>query len=373
MANDSRATDPRDPQGWSRVLWNREEGRLPAGWRILLLLVATLATQIVVYSQLSRALEWSPGTTRIVYLLAAFAVLLAASRLLDRRSLASLGLTWRDRFGRGFGRDLALGLALGAAAVAAVFLGLWTLGWLEIRGMAISGTSGGALWGPLAGALGIFALTGFYEETLCRGYLLRNVAEGVRGRAGNRPGAPSALVTGWIVSSLLFGLMHAGNPNAGWLGLVNVVLLGAVFALPYLITGSLAVPVGLHIAWNFVCGPLLGLPVSGSAPSHSLLAVQVQGPTLWTGTSFGPEGGLLVTGAALLLAGALIALLRRRSEPSAGLTFHAELAQPPARLGSNPEHPAPFSHREPDDRASTARRRPPAAPPGLASPAPPAR
>jgi len=354
------ASDPHEhhkPQGWTRVLWNREEGRLPAGWRILLLLMATLGTQIAVYVHLSRSLGWSAGVTRTVYLLAAFAVLLLAIRWLDRRSPASLGLAWRDRFERSFGRDLGLGLALGLGAVSLVFLGLWALGWLEIRGITLSGP---ALLAPLAGALGLFALTGLYEETLCRGYLLRNVAEGLHGR---HLGARGALVAGWIVSSLLFGLMHAGNPNAGWLGLVNVVLLGAVFALPYLVTGSLAVPIGLHIAWNFACGPLFGLPVSGTVPAHSLLAVEVHGPTLWTGTAFGPEAGLLVTLAALLLAVALLPILRRRA---GSLVFRKELAKPPTR-------PAPLTRREPGARESRAPRRPPASLPEPANPARPAR
>src|SRR5215207_2351265 len=72
--------------------------------------------------------------------------------------------------------------------------------------------------------------------------------------------------------------------------------------------GELAIPIGLHITWNFFQGAIYGFPVSGfGAFSPTLLTTEQGGPDLWTGGSFGPEGGLLVP-SIMLLGMSLVAL-----------------------------------------------------------------
>jgi len=56
----------------------------------------------------------------------------------------------------------------------------------------------------------------------------------------------------------------------------------------------------MHFVWNFLQSFFLGLPVSGIFISSSVLAARVQGPVWLTGGDYGPEGGLLATGAILL-------------------------------------------------------------------------
>ena len=67
-----------------------------------------------------------------------------------------------------------------------------------------------------------------------------------------------------------------------------------MFGLGYVLTGELAIPIGLHIAWNFLLGSMFGLPVSG-IPAPALFLVVQRGPDMWTGGAYGPEGGLLGT------------------------------------------------------------------------------
>ena len=102
-------------------------------------------------------------------------------------------------------------------------------------------------------------------------------------------------VVALAVSSILFGLLHALNPNLTVLGFLNLVLAGVALGVGYWATGSLWLPIAYHLSWNFVQGSLLGLPVSG-VRYGGLLAVADWGkaPRL-TGGAFGPEGRLLAT------------------------------------------------------------------------------
>ena len=49
-------------------------------------------------------------------------------------------------------------------------------------------------------------------------------------------------------------------------------------------------PIGFHFAWNVSEGLIFGFPLSG-VTGFSLLKTTNQGPDLFMGGSFGPEGG----------------------------------------------------------------------------------
>ncbi len=153
-----------------------------------------------------------------------------------------------------------------------------------------------------------FALVGLAEEILMRGYpfdvLLRQGSTW------------SAL----LVTSVLFSLMHAMNPDIGWMGFGNILLAGIWLGVARLVTGSLWLAIGLHTGWNFFLGPVFGFPVSG-IHERSLFITETGGPAIITGGSFGPEGGLLAT--VILLAGTaalfLPALRAWLSDPDDGM------------------------------------------------------
>ena len=164
---------------------------------------------------------------------------------------------------------------------------------------------------------------GIYEEVSYRGYSLRNVAEGMNFSV---IGPYWSLILAITVTSLAFAMAHARNPNATVAGIINTVLGGFVYGLPFLLTGRLGLPIGIHITWNFFQGPVFGYEVSGVGFGGSVIATSKSGPPLWTGGEYGPEGGLLATG---MLAVALPLMLGWIRFHYGRIAIDTSLAQPP--------------------------------------------
>ena len=101
---------------------------------------------------------------------------------------------------------------------------------------------------------------------------------------------------------------HAFNPNASLLSTLNLILAGISLAVGFLVTGRLALPIGLHITWNFFQGSVFGFAVSGADSMNmaQIFRIQQGGPDLWTGAAFGPEGGLLGRFAVIFEASAVL-------------------------------------------------------------------
>jgi membrane protease YdiL (CAAX protease family) len=94
-----------------------------------------------------------------------------------------------------------------------------------------------------------------------------------------------------LLSALAFGCIHLSNPGASLLSVLGNSLGGVMYGVAFLCGGSLWLAIGLHFAWNFVQGPLLGFPVSGMA-AGGLQQVHDVGPAWLSGGAYGPEAGL---------------------------------------------------------------------------------
>ncbi len=290
-------------------------GRLHPAWRAFLFLITfalvTIATQALVgvayiilrYSftggpvQLPPEEFLRPSPLMTLMMLTGFLSTLAVTflfrRLLDGKTLRSLGFERRP----GWQREIAFGLVIGAALMEGVFLIQWIAGWLSVQGFTPPAQALTALLWMTPGLIPAAA----QEELVFRGYFFQNLREAF------------GTVAAVALSSLLFGLFHGANPNVTWLALVNLVLAGLLFAVAYIVTGNLWLPIALHFAWNFFEGPVLGFPVSGMKMG-GFLALSVTGPAFVTGGPFGPEGGLSGTFLTLLGLGILL-LLRKRLTP----------------------------------------------------------
>jgi membrane protease YdiL (CAAX protease family) len=85
------------------------------------------------------------------------------------------------------------------------------------------------------------------------------------------------------------------------MGLLNIFLVGLLFAYMFYKSGSLWMPVGYHITWNFFQGNIFGFPVSGTEPSGIYTIINTK-DNLITGGGFGPEGGILATAVIIICA-----------------------------------------------------------------------
>jgi hypothetical protein len=297
-------------------LWNEAERRPRALLRVVLLVVVTVLLTVGtsvgasgVLGDLAATLDAAVGDAVAAAVGAVVSIgftggvvslsVLIAGRYVDRRRLRDFGF----RLDRGWWLDCGFGLALGAGLMTLLFLVYLAAGWVEITG-TLQPRAGFAA--RFLGLAGVFLIVGVYEELLARGYLLTNAAEGLVGWVGER----GAVAGATALSSLVFGLAHATNPNATALSTVAIVLAGGMLAAGYVLTGELAVPVGLHVTWNLFQGGVYGFPVSGLGVGASVLAVETSGPRLLTGGAFGPEAGLLGV-AAMALGTAAIALWAR--------------------------------------------------------------
>lgn len=229
-------------------------------------------------------------TNRIaLYLMTLVGIVLGtwiAARWLDRRPFVELGL----RINRRWWLHLAGGALLGAALITLIFVAAWAAGWVRVAGFWQVREPGSSFWLALVSPLVAFAVISVTEELLSRGYQCTNLAEGLCGLLGER----GAVVAGWLISSALFGLLHVFNPHSSWVSTFNLMLIGLLFGLGFVLTGSLALPIGLHFTWNFFQANVFGFPVSGrDFSAATVIAVEERGPALWTGGAFGPEAGLI--------------------------------------------------------------------------------
>ncbi|MGH9901580.1 MAG: lysostaphin resistance A-like protein [Pyrinomonadaceae bacterium] len=283
-----------------------EAGRLRSGWRLTVFIAVFIAVAIFIFGALfvvlfavsGRSATGLPTALAGVWeYVAQFAVLLvtatlvgwACGRLIEGLPWRALGWTPHQ----GWLRDLLLGSLVGALSL--------------LLAAALVTATGGFTFGPSAAAwpavlrtlavsASFFVFAAAAEEVLFRGYPLQTMLR-------SQP-AWVAL----IPSSILFACVHLSNPNvAPGFTFVNTALAGVWLAVAYIRTRSLWFPLGVHWAWNWTMGALLGLPVSGitEVTAAPLLRPTDYGPVWFTGGAYGVEGGAACT-IALLISTAFI-------------------------------------------------------------------
>jgi membrane protease YdiL (CAAX protease family) len=194
---------------------------------------------------------------------------------LRREPLSSVGLRLDRRWVREFAWGCAIGL--GGMALAAGLI-------VAIGGVRFELDPARSL-GTMAFGLYLFTSVALLEELMFRGFLFQRLVAGL--------GAWPAQ----LALAALFAFAHWGNPGmegaAKVWATIDIALAAVTLGLAYLRTRSLALPVGLHLGWNWTQGHLLGFGVSGIDLTGWFHPVFQGMPTWITGGDFGPEASLI--------------------------------------------------------------------------------
>ena len=236
---------------------------------------------------------WSEALTIVL--------LLIFVRFIEKRSLRSAGYMKKNWLGKWLLGGLAgAGMFSLAVGICAAF------GSVRFNGFTLGGK-----YGLLALYFAGFAIQSMCEELLCRGYLMTSW------------GSKGSLTAAVIVSSVVFGLLHLGNPNFTLLAFFNIVLFGFIMALAMLRTNSIWSAAGLHALWNFAQGNIFGISVSGMEKMTSVFSFNTVGKLdLVTGGAFGIEGGLACTAVEII---AIVLLLVWKGERQAEQTASGQM------------------------------------------------
>jgi membrane protease YdiL (CAAX protease family) len=92
-----------------------------------------------------------------------------------------------------------------------------------------------------------------------------------------------------IVSLLIFGLVHAGNPNQTLVTIAFLAISSLILVTPFILTRRLWLGWGIHAGWNFMQAGVFGMANSGVQFPGWMVAV-VEGPGWLTGGAVGLEG-----------------------------------------------------------------------------------
>ena len=128
----------------------------------------------------------------------------------------------------------------------------------------------------------LFIVVSLNEEIAIRGYILHNLSQSFN------------KYIALIISSFVFMGMHLGNPNIGVLPLMNLFLAGIFLGVYRIHKNNLWFPIGAHLMWNYLQGPIYGFEVSGNK-INSLFEQKLNGHELLTGGNFGYEGSIILT------------------------------------------------------------------------------
>jgi membrane protease YdiL (CAAX protease family) len=310
-------------------------GRLRSGWRLgifalllyfgfrLTFALAETVFVLVLGSSAGRVLSGNWGFIIQGFILLVPATLIgwACGKFLEDLPPRALG--WG--FTRGWFRDLLFGSVIGAASLLLATIIAAISGGLKftLNAPVMFETVGRTLLTSLP----IFILAAAGEEAIFRGYPLQTMAR-------------SHLA--WvaiIITSVVFSWGHLDNPNAvPGFTFANTAIAGVWLAIAYLKTRNLWFPLGIHWAWNWTMGAVLGLPVSGIerlTPQPLWRAVDL-GPAWLTGGSYGIEGGAACTIA--LIASTLFIWRTRLVSPTEEmlrLTNQENPKQPPPEVMSS--------------------------------------
>ena len=191
-------------------------------------------------------------------------------RFINREAFTSIGLEFS-----GYKDDFISGLLIGFGLIVIGFGILLIFNFISIASLQFS-------FIDQLFYLCLFAVVSLNEEIAMRGYILQNLSSSFN------------KYIALALSSLVFMVMHIGNPNMSAIPLFNLFLAGLFLGIYCIHRKNLWFPIGAHFTWNYFQGPVLGFEVSGNVVD-SIFIQSLAGSDLITGGQFGFEGSIILT------------------------------------------------------------------------------
>ena len=200
-------------------------------------------------------------------LLGTFLVIFWFMKSIDKEPFQNLGFHYQNHI-----KDIFVGAIAGPFTMGIAYLGLILFKQIKFSKITF-------LFDEFLLTSILFLIVAFTEETLFRGYVLRNLMDSTNKNVA------------LIVSAAIFAFMHVSNPHITWTSFINLFLAGILLGLPYIFTKNLWFPIALHFSWNFFQS-LFGFNVSGQ-DSYSLIEFEMIEKNIFNGGDFGFEGSIL--------------------------------------------------------------------------------
>ena len=278
-------SEPTIKQGWLRALIF-----LPIWFVTMMMVVGGGSVLMMVLSgvdmQNEAAIgEWAMGMESmgfaspimlgmaVLQIFASFLAIWFMMAIFNKEPLTNIGLSVKGR-----GKEMLAGLGAALLFIGGIFLILWCFGAITVTGAV------GLKPEVMIVSLMLF-VAAFDEEIVFRGYVLNNLMDSM-----NRWWALG-------ISSLVFALMHAGNPNvwSTFVPMTELFAAGFILGISYTFTKNLWFPTFFHFGWNFFQG-LFGFEISGMGVDTWKAIVHEnsgQVPDIISGGAFGIEGSII--------------------------------------------------------------------------------
>lgn len=288
--------------------------RLRNGWWMLIF-IGFIAVTRFAYRPLTGALRelgvaqaWLEPVPFLFTLLVTWACL-----RLRKEPLSSVGFLINRRWLQQAG----LGMTLGMGSLVLAVTMIWATGGVSFK------LDPDRSLAALGYGLYLFLFVALLEENLFRGFLFQRLVAG------------TGVWFAQIALALLFAFGHWDNPGMDGttklVASIELALAAILLGLAYLRTRSLALPVGLHLGWNWAQGYGLGFDVSGIDQPGWYQPI-FHGQAEWlSGGQFGPEASVFGVLADLVV---IVLLWRWKGVAAAPLDTGTHRSATPQPAGS---------------------------------------
>ena len=233
-------------------------GWLPWIWLVPILMILFNAVPVIALDGWMVKQQWSTPDGDPVGLVGLHALLwigfvptlllvLAWVRLVERRSMASIGLVGQAPL-----KTFMQGLVVGMCTIALVVSAIWAAGGLHATGWGLAWQSPHSLL-QIALLLPGFALQSSVEEVIFRGWMQSVLAR--------KAGVAIAV----LLVALTFTLLHY-SPNQRWLVVLSSFVFSLFASAWSLRAGNVWGVMGWHTGWNWLLATGFELPVTRRPP-----------------------------------------------------------------------------------------------------------